>query len=78
MQPKVIIRSIEKQYLLTTEQYEALKNSLGQPIRLVSPWWNEQGNIISMVVCIGAHFITLFSSNKVKGEFTNGIKFQIG
>ena len=77
MQPKVVIRSIKEQYLLTAEQYEALKSSLGQPIRLVSPWWDEQGKLISMAVCVGEYFITLFPSNKVKGEFSNGIEFRL-
>ena len=78
MQPTVTIKCIRNQWILKDEKYQYLLNNLNKPLPLAGIWWTDDGTIDHIIIRHDEGIITLFSNNRIKGEFLNGIKFQLG
>ena len=78
MNPTVTIKSIKDRHLLTDEEHNFILNNIGKPLQLATMWFSEEGQLIHLAVHFGDAVITLFDDNLVEGEFSNGIKFQLG
>ena len=77
MKPTVTIESLGCQYILEDEKYQYIVDNLGKPLPLANIWWDE-GNVTHFSIRCGDGIITIFDTNKPKGEFWNGIKLQLG
>ena len=77
MEPIVIIKSIGAQYILDSSEYEFIKENLNKPLRLALLRWNDEGELTSVAVRYRDTIICLNDYNCIKGEFFNGIKFQL-
>ena len=78
MEPKVILTKVNKQHVLSDEEYAFLLDNLNKPLPLANIWWNEEGELRHLSIHHRETVIVLFDYNKVEGEFFNGIKFQLG
>ena len=78
MKPTVTITDLGCQYILEDENYQYILDNLNKPLPLATIWWNDAGDVTHFAVHRGDRLITIFNSNKPKGAFWNGIKFQFG
>lgn len=78
MKPTVVINSIGSKGILNDAEYEYILNHTNEPLPLCTVWFDDTGRMAYLSVHIGKALITLFDRNHVKGEFDNGIKFQLG
>lgn len=78
MNPTVTIKSIKNRHLLTDKEYDYILENIDKPIQLADAWFDREGQLIHFTVYFGDTVITLFDDNVIKGEFGNGIKFQLG
>ena len=79
MRPTVTFSSVDCQFLLEDEKYQYLIDNLGEPLPLATVWWGRDGSVDHFAVYMDdEEIIVIFNTNKPKGEFWNGIKFQFG
>ena len=78
MKPTVVINSIGSKGILNDAEYEYILNHTNEPLPLCTMWFDRAGTMDYLSVYAGEALITLFDNNHVKGEFGNGIKFQLG
>lgn len=78
MLPKVVITSIEEQYLLSEREFEYIRDNLNSVLPLANIWWDKDGQISHLTIHIEDTVLTLFGGNKIKGEFYDGTEFQLG
>lgn len=74
---KVIIKSIEHQYLLTNSEYRYIKRNLNKPIDVISIFLDRKGKVTTIgVVLYGGRVTTLFIDGN---EWTqhNGVKYEL-
>lgn len=78
MNATVTIKSIKNRYLLTDKEYDYILENIGKPLQLADAWLDKEGRLLHFVVYFGDAVITLFDQNIIEGEFSYGIKFQLG
>lgn len=78
MKPTVIIKSLESQYILEDEKYQYILDNLDKPLPLAAIRWSSSGELTHFVIHYKDDTITIFNTNKPKGAFWNGVKFQFG
>lgn len=78
MKPTIIIKYIKNKHILSDEEFEYIVDHLNQPLPLANLWWDDKGKLKHLSIHRGKGLITLFDNNHIKGEFGNGIKFQLG
>lgn len=78
MNSTVTIKSIKNRYLLTDKEYDYILENIGKPLQLATMWIDRDGRLLHFAVYFKDAVITLFVQNIIEGEFSNGIKFQLG
>ncbi len=78
MNATVIIKSIKNRHVMTDKEYNYILENVGKPLQLATMWFDGDGRLCDFAVYFGNTVIVLFDDNGIEGEFSNGIKFQLG
>lgn len=77
MQPVVIIHHIGRKEVLKNDEFQFIVENLHKPLAVASMHWNKEGELCLLTLFHKDTVLTLFNSNIIEGEFTDGTEFHL-
>ena len=67
--PCVVIKDIERQHVLSNDDYMFIKHNLNKPLRVYEISWDRRGSIVYFAAYSSKSIVTLFPENGCTFEF---------